>query len=219
MPVRKALVAAAFVGVLVGCSSVDPNAHVDIAKVFDVKSTFGPQFKVVTAGPSGIDPKRLSAQTLPRGTTFDPPDCARYAAGETLPPDLRGNLAGVTAEGEGNRFIAIAVETSKRVPFDRAITQKCKHVTFNGGTVKGAVDIVDAPHIDGAQTIGTHRVLEAKVAGAARSGELYNYVSYLGQYIVMVTANPLIVPNQPVAPVNVQRARQLLTDAVNAVRR
>jgi hypothetical protein len=47
---------------------------------------------------------------------------------------------------------------------------------------------------------------------------LYTYVAYLGDYLVVVTANPLPLPNQPVPPVNVQRAQQLLTDAVAAVR-
>jgi len=35
---------------------------------------------------------------------------------------------------------------------------------------------------------------------------------------VIVTANPLVLPDKPVAPVNTQRARDVLTAAVAAVR-
>ena len=216
-PIRKALLAVVCASLVAACSHSPENKpaqSIDIKKVFSVKSSFGPQFQVFTAGPSGIDPKMLAAQKLPDGVGFQPADCARYAAGQTLPEGLKGNMAAVSAEGEGNRFIAIAVETSDRVPFDPAVTDKCKHVAFGGDTVRGAVDVVDAPHIDGAQTLGTHRQLQT-TAGA---GELYDYVAYLDNYLVVVTANPLVVPGQPVAPVNTQRARDLLTTAVAAVR-
>jgi hypothetical protein len=36
--------------------------------------------------------------------------------------------------------------------------------------------------------------------------------------VVIVTANPLVLPGKPVAPVNTQRARDLLTAAVAAVK-
>jgi hypothetical protein len=223
MPMRRVLLAIVCgLGLLAsaGCSSDSSaqNQHIDIAKVFSVKSTFGPQFKVITTGPTGIDPRLLTAQKLPDGITFDPPDCAKYAAGQTLPPGLEGNMAAVSAEGEGNRFIALAVETSQQVPFDASMTDKCKRVTFSGGSLHGVVDVIDAPHIDGGHTIGTHRVLEATLGDQTRSGELYNYVAYLDNYLVLVAANPLLIPNQPVAPVNVDRACALLSDAVAAVR-
>jgi Domain of unknown function (DUF5642) len=128
-------------------------------------------------------------------------------------------MAAVSAEGEGNRFIAMAVETSEPVPLDRTITEKCKHVTFSGGNVRGGLDIVDAPRIRRVQTLGTHRTLETTIGGTSHSGELYDYVAYMGRYLVLVTANPLIVPNQPVARIDVARAQRLLTDAVNAIRR
>ena len=66
--------------------------------------------------------------------------------------------------------------------------------------------------------LGTHRVVQTMVNGKPASGELYNYVATYGKYRVIVTANPLIQPGQPVVPVNTQRARDLLTAAVAAVR-
>ena len=78
--------------------------------------------------------------------------------------------------------------------------------------------MVESPEIDGARTVGTHRVVQTAVDGEPRTGELYNYVASFGPYMVIVTANPLVVPDKPVAPVDTARARDLLTAAVAAVK-
>jgi hypothetical protein len=67
-------------------------------------------------------------------------------------------------------------------------------------------------------TLGTHQVLQTTVGGEPRAGELYNYVASFGTFLVIVTANPLVLPDKPVAPVNTQRAKDLLTAAVVAVK-
>ena len=82
----------------------------------------------------------------------------------------------------------------------------------------GLVEVVESPQIDGARTLGTHRVLQTMVDGKPRTGELYNYVAGFGNFLVIVTANPLVLPDKPVAPVDTQRARDLLTAAVSAVK-
>ena len=94
-----ALTTSACVATLVACGNSDqteyPNA--DIANVAKVKSDFGPEFKVSEVGKTGIDPKMLSPQTMPPGMKFEPPDCAKFAEGQTLPPDLKGNMAATSA--------------------------------------------------------------------------------------------------------------------------
>ncbi len=52
----------------------------------------------------------------------------------------------------------------------------------------------------------------------AHTGELYDYTAQFGDYQVIVIANPLVVPNQPVAKVDTQRARDLLVKAVASIR-
>ena len=69
------------------------------------------EFKVADINERAIDPKFLSARKLPDGLSFDPPNCAKLAAGPTMPPDLQGNMAAVSAEGNGDRYVVIAVET------------------------------------------------------------------------------------------------------------
>ena len=91
-------------------------------------------------------------------------------------------------------------------------------MAFAGAQVRGGLEVIDAPHIDGTRTMGVHRVLQAVMAGGARTGELYDYSAQFGDYQVIVIANPLVIPGQPVAPVDTQRARDLLLKAVTEVR-
>jgi hypothetical protein len=221
----RTLLALASAIVLTACSggpggpaATGPDASkADIAKVLDVKSDFGPEFKTTAVAPTGIDPRLLAPQALPPGAVFDPADCAKEAAGLVVPPGVKGNMAATTAEGDGGRFIVIAVETSEPLqtpdPGDA-----CKKVAFAGGGARGLVEVVESPSIDGARTLGTHRVVQTVVDGKPASGELYNYVASFSTFMVIVTANPLVVTNQPVVPVDTHRARDLLSAAVKAVR-
>jgi hypothetical protein len=217
--VFKVSLVTAAVGLLAGCSSGADNVSgkVDISKIADVKSSFGPEFKVADITERAIDPKFLASRKLPDGLTFDPANCAKAAVAPELPPDLQGNMAAVSAEGNGNRFVVIAVETSKALPLS-VPGKDCAKIAFSGAQVRGGMEVVDAPHIDGAQTLGVHRVLQAVTPGGARTGELYDYSAQFGDYEVIVVANPLVVPDRPVAPVDTQRARDLLVKAVKAVR-
>ena len=205
----KLLLAVAAVCVLAGCSSAAHPAKVDISKVVDVKSSFGPDFKVSDISERGIDPKLLAGRKLPDGLTFDPANCAKAASGAEMPADLQGNMASVTAEGRGNRFVVIALETSKALPFNDP-GKDCNKVAFSGAKIRGGVQVIDAPQIDSTRTLGVHRVLQALTPGGPRTGELYDYSAEFGDYQVIVIANPLVVPGQPVAPVDTERARDLL---------
>jgi hypothetical protein len=47
---------------------------------------------------------------------------------------------------------------------------------------------------------------------------LYNYVARFGNFVVIVTANPLVIPGKPVAPVDTKKAGELLSAGVSAVK-
>ena len=211
--------AIASVCVLAGCSSGgNPAATTaDIGKVVTLKSSFGPEFKVADIAERAIDPKFFSSRKLPDGLTFDPPNCAKVAAGPDMPPGMQGNMAAVSAEGGGDRFVVIAIETSQALPL-AAPGKDCSKVTFVGPQMRGGNEVVDAPKIDGTQTLGIREVRQMLVGGSAHACELYDYSAQFGDYQVIVTANPLVNPGQPVAPVDTQRARDLLVKAVSAIR-
>ncbi len=214
------LLASACVGLLAACGSGQALdlSQADIANVADIKSSFGPLFTVSTVGPAAIDPRLLGPQTLPPGLTFDPADCGASASHQTLPSGVKGNMAATTAEGEGLRYIVIAVETSEPVPPVETPAEQCRTVTFNGPGVRGLVEVVEAPQVDGAHIVGTRRVLQTTADGGPRTGELYNYVANFGNFIVIVTANPLVRPDTAVVPVDTLRARELVTQAVTLVK-
>jgi hypothetical protein len=212
-------VAAALAGaaLLSGChANSAPSA--DIAKIADLQSSFGSTFTVTDIPKTGIDPKFLAGQKLPEGLKFQPPNCAEFAAGQLVPTGTEGNMAAVSAEGEGNRFIVIAVETNAPVPVVEP-GKDCRKVTFVGSMIRGTVEEVEAPKIAGATTIGVHRVIQADVNGKPRTGEAFNYSAHFGDYQVIVAANPLVLPNKPMVPVNTQRARDLLIAGANAIRK
>jgi hypothetical protein len=216
----KVALAVGSVCLLVGCSpgaNSSQSANGDIAKIVDVKSAFGPDFKVTDVTPRAIDPNFFASRKLPEGLSFDPANCAKAAVGPDMPPGLQGNMAAVSAEGNGNRFVAIALETSRALPVNDP-GKDCARVGFSGAQLRGAIEVIDAPKIDDVHTQAVHRVLQALVEGSARTGELYDYSAQFGDYQVIVIANPLVVPGQPVAKVDTQRARELLVKAVAAVR-
>lgn len=217
---KRVTVAVACAAALTSCAtgqSADDLSRADIARIKDVRTSFGPGFTVADIGPTGIDPRLLARQELPKGVKFEPADCASFANQQMMPEGAKGNMAAATAEGEGNRFIAIAVETSETASVN-APTDNCRKVGFAGGAMRGLVEVVEAPQIEGAQTLGTHRVVQTTVDGKPRTGELYNYLASFGPFLVIVTANPLVLPDKPVAKVDTQRARDLLVAAVNAVK-
>lgn len=219
----KVLLAAGSLCVLTACSpgtnsaQTAPPTNADIAKIRDVKSSFGPEFKVTDVTPRAIDPQFFAARKLPDGLTFDPASCAKTAVGPEMPAGLQGNMAAVSAEGNGNRYVVMAVETSQPLPASEP-GKDCSKVAFSGPLLRGGLEVIEAPHIDGVHTQGVHRVLQALVGGAARTGELYDYSAQFGDYQVIVIANPLVIEGQPLVKVDTQRARDLLVKAVASVR-
>jgi hypothetical protein len=206
--------------VLAACSSHGSSESApsgDITKISQVKSAFGPEFKVKDIPKTGIDPKVLSTHKLPPGLTFAPPNCSSFVVGQDMPTGLQGNMAAVAAEGDGNRFIVIAVQTNEPVPFNDP-GRNCRKVAFEGGRVRGVIEVIDAPHIEGTRTLGVHRFLQTTVSGKPRSGELFNYSAHFGDYQVIVTANSLLQPGKPAVPVDTNRARDLLVKSVAAVK-
>lgn len=215
---RRTVLAVASAGLVAACTShAQVVADPDITKILDLKGTFGSEYQVKTVAPTGIDPRAFAPQTLPPGLKFEPPDCAKFASGMAVSPGAKGNMTAVTAEGQGNRFVILAVETSEPIaPADPG--DACKKVAFSGAGLRGLVEEVQAPAIDGVKTVGTHRILETVANGKPATGQLYNYVAGFGRFLVIVTANSLVEPDKPVVPVNTQKATELLTKSVTAVR-
>ncbi|MCV7051551.1 DUF5642 family protein [Mycobacterium heidelbergense] len=203
---------------LAGCSGTNASStKADISKVDQVKSSFGSEFKVNDIAKRGIDPKFFSAHKLPPGLIFAPPECAKVAVGPEMPMGLGGTMAGLSAEGNGNRLTVIAMETSQPLPSNDP-GHHCSKVVFSGPQMKGSIEAVDAPRIDGMQTLGERRVMQTDSPEGDRSLEAYRYTAQFGDYEVVVIASPTMNPDQPAVPIDTQRARDLLVKAVAAIR-
>lgn len=220
VPIRKAVVVSLVSMVCAGWLTACSKHHepIDTGKLFKAKSMFGEGYKTKTKGPGDLSPKLLGPQNLPDTVTFDPADCRDTVAGGWVPKGTRGKMSVLTADGEGNRFTAVAAQADRDLPFDAAAVQRCEHTTFEAGKVTGYIDKVPAPQIDGAQTVGWHWELEITVGDQQRSRETYNFAAYLGDAMVLVTASPLAARGQPIPVVNADEARQLLTESVAALR-
>jgi len=216
---RTVLVIAS-IGALAACGSAESSeldlSHADIASVKNVRSMFPAQFRVSDIAPAAIDPHLLETQPLPQ-VTFEPPDCEQFARKQVLPDGVKGNMSAIVAEGDGNRFITIAVETSETLPVNEPASN-CQKVIYTGPGLRGLIEVVDAPNIGGAHTLGVHRVLQTTVNGNTRTGELYNYVARFGPFLVIVTANPVVLPDKPTVSVDTKRAGDLLSAGVSAVK-
>jgi hypothetical protein len=210
----RAILVVTGAGLLAACAS---GQSADISNISRVKSSFGPEYKVTEVPKAGIDPRLLQQQPLPKGITFKPPECAKSATAQLLPPGLKGNMAATMAEGQGVRYVAIALETSEPVPLADP-GQGCQKVEFSGGALRGLVEAIESPKVDGIRSKGTHRVIQADVGGQQRTGDIYNYVAGFGDHLVLVTANPTVRPGKPAAQVDTRKARELLTAAVKAVK-
>lgn len=218
MPKIRSVLALGCLCWVTGCGSASPEqVSADIDKVAEVKTGFGPEFQIRHIEQTGIDQRLLAGGALPSGLTFEPAECSKFAVSQQMSTGTQGNMAAVAAEGSGNRFIAIAMETSEPVPFVEP-GRTCQKIAFSGEGLRGLVEVVEAPRIEGTRTLGVHRVIQAVEGDQLRTGEIYNYTAAFGPYRVLVVANPLVLPDQPVVPVDTARARDLLVEAVSAVR-
>ena len=138
----RAVLVIACVSALAACSSAEsaePDlSHADIANIKHLRSNFPPPFTVTDIAPTAIDPRIVEPQKLPPEIKFEPVDCGQFANQQVLPAGVKGNMAALTAEGEGNRFIVIAVETSETVPVNGP-PANCQKVGFTGPAVRGAI--------------------------------------------------------------------------------
>ena len=164
----RAVLGIACVGALAACGSAEsaePDlSHADIANIKSLRQNLPAPFKVTDVAPTAIDPRIVEPQKLPAQIKFEPADCAKFANQQVLPAGVKGNMAALTAEGEGNRFIVIAVETSEKIPVNGP-PENCKKVGFAGPGLRGLIEVVDAPKIDGVETQAAHRVIQTTVGG------------------------------------------------------
>lgn len=143
-------------------------------------------------------------------------------------PTACGALAGPAGDGatthgwsgSGPGGIVHAVVTGSRtapVTFDATVLADCGQWTVTSGHTTGTVNLVDAPAIDGAATVGMATVATTIVEGGTKTTSTAStFSAYLGDYLAFVTV--VTDPGSPGRALGQDFAAALLVKIVSALR-
>lgn len=169
--------------------------------------------------PPGYESSNIARASSPRAiwglgdpTVANPPDCmalADPAAGRDQPAQ------GVSGSGSGGIVDAVVVATPAALAHD--VLADCARWDLTAGRTLVSVGLIDAPRVDGAQTLG----MVADIRAAAESGSeidsrAYTFIAYLGGYYAFTTLTT--DPGSMLPPLPAQFAADLLVKTVSTVR-
>jgi hypothetical protein len=190
-----------------------------------------------SGGPATVDPANVmrSRAELPLGYEFAPVSGPAspvafwgFKPGWVTEPAECGALAGPAIDetttrgwsGSGPGGIVhtvVAGSPTARVDFDPAIVDTCQRWTVASGNTTGTVDLVGAPVIDGAATVGMASVATTVVEGGTQtSSTASTFSAYLDGYLVFVTV--VTDPGSASPPLGQDFAAELLVKTVSALR-
>jgi hypothetical protein len=188
------------------------SRHVDPGNVRRVRRELPPGYEVapladVTAPPGIWGLGGAGAAT--------PPRCAALAD----PAGGHGQRAqGVSGSGAGGTVYAVVVAApSGPVALDQSLVAQCRQWRMTGRRASARIQLVDAPHIDGAETLGMTVEIATSVEGGNEiTSQASTFTAYLGDYYAFTTV--LSDPGSPHAALTQEFAANLLVKTVSAVR-
>jgi hypothetical protein len=144
-----------------------------------------------------------------------PARCAALAD----PAGGHGQLAqGISGSGAGGIVYAV-VEAAPSGPvlLDQSLVAQCREWTMTSGRATARVRLVDAPRIDGAETLGMAVDVSTPVEGGNEIGSrAETFTAYLGDYYAFTTL--ISDPGSPQSSLTPQFAADLLVKTVSALR-
>lgn len=188
------------------------DAAVNPANVKRVVRDLPPHYEVTTGIPSGVSPRVI--WSLEADARADPPQCAALAD----PGNGREQTAqGFSASGTGGIVNAVVVALPGPVDLDRGVVGACDRWTMSDGHTTANVHLVDAPHIDGADTLGMVADTRSSVeSGTEIDSRAYTFTAYLGNYYAFTTLTT--DPGSALPALPPQFAADLLVKTVSALR-
>lgn len=129
---------------------------------------------------------------MPAGGTADPPRCAVLDD-----PVGGGSSRGLSGSGPDGISYAV-VTTAPGVALDDALIPDCAQWSLTQGRTTARVRLVDAPHIDGAATLGMVCDIRTRVEGNTEiASRADTFAAYLGDYYVFtaLVADPGAPPS------------------------
>jgi hypothetical protein len=186
--------------------------HVDPANIRRVRRDILPGYEVSTA----------SSVTAPPGIwglgvagVATPSRCAALAdpaGGHGQSPQ------GISGSGAGGTVYAVVVAApTGRLALDQSLVAQCRRWSMTGRRASARVHLIDAPRIDGAETLGMAAEIVTSVEGGNEIGSRAStFIAYLGDYYAFTTL--ISDPGSPDAALTPQFAADLLVKTVSALR-
>ncbi len=151
------------------------------------------------------------------GWTAQPPPCAAL-----VHPVDGGVGQGLSASGDGGLLYVVAASAAPAaaagpVPLDPVLLADCAQWTMAYGRSSATVDLIEAPRIDGADTVGMSSMIRTVVeSGTETDSQAQTFTAYLGGYFVFVTL--IVDPGSAHPPLPASYAADLLVKTVTALR-
>nr|WP_293321379.1 DUF5642 family protein [Mycobacterium sp.] len=185
---------------------------VNPASIKRVVGDLPPHYEVSTNIPAIASPPVIWG-VKPDGTT-KPPQCAALAD----PGSGRDHTAqGVSGSGAGGIVDAVVVTLPGPVELDRNDFAGCGRWTMTDAHTTAVVRLIDAPHIDGAETLGMVVDTKSSVeSGTEIDSRVYTFTAYLGSYYAFTTLTA--DPGSALPGLPPQFAADLLVKTVSALR-
>ena len=195
-----------------------PSAHgtvVNPANIKRIVRELPPNYEVTTGIPAGAAP-RVIWSLAPDAAVIrvEPPQCA------TLADPGNGSdqsAQGISGSGAGGIVDAVVVALPGPVDLDRDLVAACGRWTMSDGHTSAIVGLTDAPHIDGAETLGMVVDTKSSVeSGTEIDSRIYTFIAYLGNYYAFTTL--IADPGSALPALPPQFAADLLVKTVSTLR-
>jgi hypothetical protein len=148
------------------------------------------------------------------GWVTEPPQCGVLAGPVTDDATTKG------WSGSGPGGIVHAVVTGSPtapVALDPVLPAECGQWAVMSGNTNGTVNLIDAPAIDDATTVGMDtRAVTVVEGGTETASAAYTFSAYFGDYLAFVTV--VTDPGSPNPPLGQEFAADLLVKTVSALR-
>ena len=217
------ILALALLCVVAGCGERDTAPPASSAPSSTIKAQLNPAriSRVRSELPVGYEVTALGGPASPAafwgfkpGWTAEPPQCAALAG----PATDESTTQGWSGSGPGG-IVHVAVTGSRAFPviLDPAVPADCGRWTVASGNTNGTVELIDAPPIEDATTVGMDTRVNTVVEGGTETvSAAYTFSAYVEEHLVFVAV--VTDPGSPDPPLGRQVAADLLVKTVSALR-
>ena len=186
--------------------------HVDPANIRRVRRDMPPGYEVTTVSGVAAPPDIWG---LGGAGVATPPRCAALAD----PAGGHGQAPqGISGSGAGGTVYAVVVAApTGPLALDQSLVAQCRQWGMTGRRASARVHLVDAPRIDGAETVGMVAEIVTSVEGGNEiDSRASTFTAYLGDYYAFAAV--VSDPGSPDPALTPQFAADLLVKTVAAIR-